>query len=141
MTVDVKYRTKATATGGRDGNARSEDGRFEAKLSTPKELGGAGGAGTNPEQLFAAGYSACFIGALKVAGQQLKVKVPDDVSVTATVGIGPRAQGGFGITADLAVSLPGVDADQAQALLDAAHQICPYSNATRGNIDVGLSLV
>lgn len=141
MTVDVKYRTKATATGGRDGHARSEDGRFEAKLSTPKELGGAGGAGTNPEQLFAAGYSACFIGALKVAGQQLKVKVPDDVSVTATVGIGPRAQGGFGITADLAVSLPGVDADQAQALLDAAHQICPYSNATRGNIDVGLSLV
>lgn len=141
MTVDVKYCTKATATGGRDGNARSEDGRFEAKLSTPKELGGAGGAGTNPEQLFAAGYSACFIGALKVAGQQLKVKVPDDVSVTATVGIGPRAQGGFGITADLAVSLPGVDADQAQALLDAAHQICPYSNATRGNIDVGLSLV
>ncbi len=89
--IDVKYTTTATATGGREGSAKSEDGRFTAKLSTPKELGGAGGDGTNPEQLFAAGYSACFIGALKVAGQQLKVKVPDDTSVTATVGIGPRA--------------------------------------------------
>ncbi|WP_066488302.1 Ohr family peroxiredoxin, partial [Sphingomonas sp. CCH9-F2] len=93
-----------------------------------------------PEQLFAAGYSACFIGALKVAGQQLKVKVPDDVAVHATVGIGPRSQGGFGITADLAVDLPGVDREQAQQLVDAAHQICPYSNATRGNVDVTLML-
>ena len=140
MSVDVKYVTRATATGGREGTARSEDGRLEAQLSTPKELGGAGGDGTNPEQLFAAGYSACFIGALKAAGQQLKVKVPDATTVTATVGIGPRAAGGFGITADLVVDLPGIERDQAQQLVDAAHQICPYSNATRGNVDVGLAL-
>jgi len=140
MSVDVKYRTTATATGGREGSARSEDGRFTATRSTPKELGGAGGEGTNPEQLFAAGYSACFIGALKVAGQQLKVKVPDDTKVTATVGIGPRDAGGFGITADLLVDLPGIAREQAQALVEAAHTICPYSNATRNNVDVGLSL-
>jgi Ohr subfamily peroxiredoxin len=141
MAIDVKYSTRATATGGRDGQARSEDGRFEAKLATPKELGGAGGEGTNPEQLFAAGYSACFIGALKVAGQQLKIKVPAEVAVTATVGIGPRSEGGFGITADLAVSLPGVARADAEALVAAAHQICPYSNATRGNVDVGLTIL
>jgi Ohr subfamily peroxiredoxin len=140
MSVDVKYSTVATATGGRDGHAKSEDGRFDVKLSTPKELGGAGGDGSNPEQLFAAGYSACFIGALKVAGQQLKMKLPDDVAVTAKVGIGPRAAGGFGITTDLTVSLPGIDRDAAQRLVDTAHQICPYSNATRGNVDVGLTL-
>ncbi|MFN3432973.1 MAG: organic hydroperoxide resistance protein [Sphingomonas sp.] len=140
MSVDVKYSTHATATGGRDGHARSDDGKIDVALSTPKELGGAGGAGSNPEQLFAAGYSACFIGALKVAGQQLKVKVPDDVSVSAKVGIGPRSEGGFGITADLTVSLPGVERDTAQRLVDTAHQICPYSNATRGNVDVGLTL-
>lgn len=140
MSVDVKYTTEATATGGRDGHARSQDGRFDVALSTPKELGGAGGDGSNPEQLFAAGYSACFIGALKVAGQQMKMKIPDDVSVTAKVGIGPRSAGGFGITADLTVSLPGIERDQAEKLVDAAHQICPYSNATRGNVDVGLTL-
>ncbi len=140
MAVDVKYSTTASATGGRDGHARSDDGRVDVALSTPKELGGAGGEGSNPEQLFAAGYSACFIGALKVAGQQLKVKVPADVKVTATVGIGPRSEGGFGITADLLVDLPGVDKDAAQKLVEAAHQICPYSNATRGNVDVGLTL-
>ncbi len=140
MAVDVKYRTTASANGGRDGAAKSQDGRFEVKLSTPAELGGAGGDGTNPEQLFAAGYAACFIGALKVAGQQLKVKVPDDAAVTATVGIGPRSEGGFGITADLEVALPGLDPEQAQQLVDAAHQICPYSNATRNNVDVGLTL-
>ena len=140
MSVDVKYTTEATATGGRDGHARSQDGRFDVALSTPKELGGAGGDGSNPEQLFAAGYSACFIGALKVAGQQLKVKLPDDVAVTAKVGIGPRSAGGFGITTDLTVSLPGIDRAEAQRLVDAAHEICPYSNATRGNVDVGLRL-
>ncbi|PVX30400.1 organic hydroperoxide resistance protein [Sphingomonas pokkalii] len=140
MSVDVKYTTKATATGGRDGSARSEDGVLDVKLSTPKELGGAGGAGTNPEQLFAAGYSACFIGALKAVGAGMKIKVPADVTVTATVGIGPRSEGGFGITADLLVSLPGMDREEAQKLVDAAHQVCPYSNATRGNVDVGLTL-
>ena len=140
MSIDGKYTTTASATGGRDGSAKAHDGRFEAKLSTPKELGGAGGDGTNPEQLFAAGYSACFIGALKVAGQQLKVKVPDETTVTATVGIGPRAAGGFGITTNLVVDLPGLDRAKAQQLVDTAHQICPYSNATRNNVDVGLTL-
>jgi Ohr subfamily peroxiredoxin len=140
MAVDVKYSTSAAATGGRDGHARTDDGKIDVKLSTPKELGGAGGDGSNPEQLFAAGYSACFVGALKVAGMQLKVKVPDDVKVAAKVGIGPRSEGGFGITADLTVTLPGLDREQAQQLVDTAHQICPYSNATRGNVDVGLTL-
>ena len=140
MSIDVKYRTQATATGGRDGTAKSQDGKLAVNLSSPKELGGAGGDGTNPEQLFAAGYAACFIGALKVAGQQLQLKVPADVSVTAQVGIGPRSEGGFGITADLEVALPGLEREDAQKLIDAAHQICPYSNATRGNVDVGLSL-
>ncbi len=141
MPVDVKYRTTGSATGGRDGEARSEDGSFQAKLSTPKELGGAGGPGTNPEQLFAAGYSACFIGALKAAGQQLKLSVPADVKVSATVGIGPRSEGGFGITTDLAIDLPGMERADAERLVEAAHAICPYSNATRNNLDVGLTLV
>ena len=141
MPVDVKYRTTGTATGGRDGEARSEDGAFQVKLATPKELGGAGGPGANPEQLFAAGYSACFIGALKAAGQQLKLRVPADATVSATVGIGPRSEGGFGITADLSVSLPGVDRADAERLVETAHAICPYSNATRNNLDVGITLV
>lgn len=140
MAVDVKYTTKATATGGRDGTARSADGALDVALSTPRELGGAGGDGTNPEQLFAAGYSACFIGALKVAGQQLKLKVPAETAVTATVGIGPRSEGGFGITADLVVDLPGLDRADAERLVELAHQTCPYSNATRGNVDVGVTV-
>ena len=140
MPVDVKYRTTATATGGRDGSAQTQDGSFRVKLSTPKELGGAGGDGANPEQLFAAGYSACFIGAMKAVAPSLKLKVPDDATVTATVGIGPRSEGGFGITADLAVKLPGLDRQDAQRLVDSAHQVCPYSNATRGNVDVKLSV-
>ncbi|MEH3100456.1 organic hydroperoxide resistance protein [Sphingomonas adhaesiva] len=140
MSIDVKYRTTATATGGREGHARSDDGALDVTLSTPRALGGAGGAGTNPEQMFAAGYSACFIGALKVAGQQLKVKVPDDTTVVASIGIGPRAAGGFGLTAELTVDLPGIDHATAERLVAAAHDICPYSNATRGNIDVGLAL-
>jgi lipoyl-dependent peroxiredoxin len=141
MSVDVKYRTTASAVGGRDGQARTEDGHFSVKLSTPKELGGAGGDGANPEQLFAAGYSACFIGALKAAGQQFKLRVPAETKVTATVGIGPRSEGGFGITADLRVELPGVDRADAEKLAAAAHQICPYSNATRNNVDVGVTVV
>lgn len=141
MSINVLYRTAASATGGRDGHARSQDGKLDVQLSTPRELGGAGGDGVNPEQLFAAGYSACFLGALKVAGQQAKVKIPTDAEVTATIGIGPRAEGGFGITADLAINLPGVERAQAEALVAAAHQICPYSNATRNNLDVGLTVV
>jgi Ohr subfamily peroxiredoxin len=140
MPVDVKYRTSATATGGRDGSARTEEGGFQVKLSTPKELGGAGGEGANPEQLFAAGYSACFLGAMKAVAPSLKLRVPQDATVTAKVGIGPRSEGGFGITADLVVSLPGLERDDAQRLVEAAHQVCPYSNATRGNVDVGLTV-
>ena len=104
-------------------------------------LGGGGGAGNNPEQLFAAGYSACFIGAMKVVASQGGPKVPADASVTSTVGIGPRAAGGFGIDIDLAVSLPGLARADAEALVETAHQVCPYSNATRGNIDVRLTVV
>jgi osmotically inducible protein OsmC len=140
MSIDVKYRTSATATGGRDGHAATTDGSFAVNLSTPKELGGAGGAGNNPEQLFAAGYAACFVGAMKAVAAGQKLRVPNDASVTATVGIGPRSEGGFGITADLVVSLPGLQRADAQRLVDAAHQVCPYSNATRGNVNVGLSL-
>ncbi|WP_323718332.1 organic hydroperoxide resistance protein [Paracoccus aminovorans] len=141
MSVQVLYRTKATATGGREGQARSEDGCLEVVLSTPKELGGAGGPGTNPEQLFAAGYAACFLGALKVVAGQHKVKLPAEAAITASVGIGPRSEGGFGITADLEISLPGIAREEAQKLVEAAHQTCPYSNATRNNVEVGLSLV
>lgn len=131
------YIAQATSTGGRDGKSSSSDGKLEVKLSTPKELGGAGGDGTNPEQLFAAGYSACFIGALKfVAGQQKKA-LPADSSITAKVGIG-QIPGGFGLDIDLNINLPGLDQAEAQALVDAAHQVCPYSNATRGNVDVRL---
>src|SRR5271169_5851515 len=109
MSVNVLYKTSATATGGRDGHAATKDGSFDVKLATPKELGGAGGEGNNPEQLFAAGYSACFLGAMKfVASQGGTPKVPNDTTVTATVGIGPRSEGGFGIDVALAISLPGV---------------------------------
>ena len=141
MSVDVKYRTTATAHGGRDGTARTEDGTFEVKLATPKELGGAGGAGNNPEQLFAAGYAACFIGAMKAAAGSLKLRVPAETTVTATVGIGPRSEGGFGLDVELRVQLPGLDRADAERLVAAAHQLCPYSNATRNNVDVRLSVV
>ena len=141
MPVDVKYRTTATATGGRDGRAATKDGSLDVKLATPKELGGAGGAGNNPEQLFAAGYAACFLGAMKfVASQGGTAKVPDDATVTATVGIGPRSEGGFGIDAELEVRLPGVPREQAEALVEKAHQVCPYSNATRNNVPVRLKV-
>lgn len=141
MSVDVKYRTTAAATGGRDGRARSDDGKIDVKLSTPKELGGAGGEGTNPEQLFASGYAACFLGALKLAAHQLKVQVPAGAAVTATVGIGVRSEGGFGLEVELAVAMPGMERDDARRLVEVAHQTCPYSNATRGNIDVRLSVI
>ena len=134
------YQAQATATGGREGTAKSSDGILDVKLVTPKELGGAGGAGTNPEQLFAAGYSACFIGALKFVGGQEKIAVPADTSITGTVGIG-QIPGGFGIEVALDISLPGLDRAVAQSLIEKAHQVCPYSNATRGNINVTLTLV
>ena len=141
MPVDVIYRTKATATGGRDGSAKSDDGSVDVKLVVPKEMGGPGGVGANPEKLFAAGYSACFLGAMKAISGKIGVKVPADATVTAEVGFGPRSEGGYGITADLAVSLPGVEREAGERLMAAAHEICPYSNATRNNVDVGLTLV
>lgn len=142
MSVNVLYSTSARATGGRDGRSGTLDGAVDVKLVTPKELGGAGGEGVNPEQLFATGYAACFLGAMKfVASQGGGAKVPADATVTSTVGIGPRAEGGFGLTIALAVDLPGVDRAAGEALIEKAHQVCPYSNATRGNIDVKLSLV
>ena len=134
----VLYRAKAHTTGGREGRSVSSDGLLDVKLAPPRELGGAGGA-TNPEQLFAAGYSSCFLSALKhVAGMQ-KIAVPADASVDATVGIGPIATG-FGLEAQLVVTLPGMDRTAAQKLVDTAHQVCPYSNATRGNIEVTVTL-
>lgn len=136
----VLYRANAKATGGREGRAVSSDGALDVKLTTPKELGGAGQAGTNPEQLFAAGYSACFLGAMKFVAARDKLKISPDVSVEGTVGIGPIPTG-FGIEVQLKISLPGVPAGEAQTLIDRAHIVCPYSNATRGNIDVTLQLV
>lgn len=135
----ILYTATATATGGREGQAASSDNALDVKLSTPRELGGAGGDGTNPEQLFAAGYSACFLSALKfVAGKQ-KVVLPADTRVTGRVGIGPIPTG-FGIEAELTIAAPGLPREQLQALVDQAHIVCPYSNATRGNIDVSLVL-
>ena len=141
MSVNVLYTTAATATGGRDGEAATKDGSFKVKLSTPKELGGAGGTGNNPEQLFASGYAACFIGAMKFVGSQKKISIPADTNVTATVGIGPRSEGGFGLAVTLDVNLPGMDKAAAQKLVEEADQVCPYSNATRNNIDVKLNVV
>lgn len=135
----VAYTGTATATGGREGTAKSSDGALEVKLSTPKELGGAGGDGTNPEQMFAAGYSACFIGALKHVAAAEKVKLGSDISVTGDVSIGPIPQG-FAIAVKLKVDLGDLDKETAQSLVDKAHQVCPYSNATRGNVEVELSL-
>lgn len=141
MSVEkVLYVAHATATGGRDGRAVSSDNALDVKLTTPKELGGAGGEGTNPEQLFAAGYSACFLGALKLVASREKVKLPDETSIEGSVGIGPIAQG-FGIEVELKISVPGVERSVAQELVKKAHVVCPYSNATRGNVDVTLTVV
>ena len=134
----VLYTAKARTTGGRDGRAVSDDGLLDVKLAPPKELGGMGGA-TNPEQLFAAGYSACFMGALKHVAGMTKVAVPADASIEASVDIGPISQG-FGIAVQMTINLPGLDRAVAQDLVDTAHQVCPYSNATRGNIVVDLTL-
>lgn len=133
----VLYTAQATANGGREGRAASSDGVLNVQLSTPRELGGAGGPGTNPEQLFAAGYSACFLGALKFVAGKEKVALPADTTVTGRVGIGPIPTG-FGIEAELRIKAPGLARDKLQALVDKAHIVCPYSNATRGNIDVTL---
>ena len=133
----VLYTAQATATGGRDGRAVSSDGVLNIQLSTPRELGGAGGPGTNPEQLFAAGYSACFLSALKFVAGKEKVALPAETNISARVGIGPIATG-FGIQAELRISVPGLPKEKVRALVEKAHMVCPYSNATRGSIDVTL---
>jgi osmotically inducible protein OsmC len=135
----VLYYAHAHVTGGRDGRATIPESNLDLKLSIPKELGG-GGGGTNPEQLFAAGYSACFIGALRSVSAREKIALPKDVAIDGTVGIG-QIPTGFGIEVELKISLPGMDKTQAQALIDKAHVVCPYSNATRNNIDIKLTLV
>ncbi len=135
----IVYTAHASATGGRDGQARSSDGLLDVKLALPKEMGGAGG-GVNPEQLFAAGYSACFLGAMKfVAGQQ-KITLPADTTIEGAVGIGPIPTG-FSIAVELSIHIPGMDHAAAEALVEKAHVVCPYSNATRGNIDVTLKVI
>ncbi|ATD04952.1 MULTISPECIES: organic hydroperoxide resistance protein [Pseudoalteromonas] len=137
---NVAYTAKATATGGREGVAKSDDGRLNINLSTPKGLGGDDGQGTNPEQLFAAGYAACFIGALKFVAGSEKIALPSDTYINSEVSIG-AIDAGFGIAVKLAVSLGDMDKAAAQALVEKAHQVCPYSNATRGNIEVELSVI
>src|ERR1700749_1686609 len=130
MSVDAKYKTTATASGGgRDGKTALADGTMSLNLVIPKELGGPGGDGANPEKLFALGYSACFLSAMRTASAKTKIKRPEGATVTATIGIGPRAEGGFGITAALDVFLPGLPEAEAKALVEATHGICPYSNA------------
>jgi lipoyl-dependent peroxiredoxin len=131
----VLYTAKAHTTGGRDGASRTDDGKLDIKLSPP----GTGGNGTNPEQLFAAGYSACFIGAMKAVAGKMKITLPADLAVDAEVDLGPVGAV-YGIAARLNVTLPGMERAAAQGLIDAAHKVCPYSNATRGNIDVAVTL-
>jgi lipoyl-dependent peroxiredoxin len=136
----VLYTAHSHVTGGRDGRAVVPDSNLDLKLTTPRELGGAGGTGTNPEQLFASGYAACFIGAMRFVGARDKIAIPADVAIDSSVGIG-QIPNGFGIEVELKISLPGMDRATAQALVDKAHIVCPYSNATRGNIDVTLTIV
>jgi Ohr subfamily peroxiredoxin len=138
--MNIVYTATATATGdGRNGHATSEDGTIDVDLRVPKEMGGPGGA-TNPEQLFAAGYAACFHSALKVVAGREKLDVTGS-EVSASVGIGSNDAGGFGLAVALDVHLPSLDHDVAKALVDKAHQVCPYSNATRGNVEVTLTVV
>ncbi|MCX5519212.1 organic hydroperoxide resistance protein [Kaistia defluvii] len=140
--MTILYAASATTTGGgRDGRSTSSDGRLDLQLSVPKVLGGNDGPGTNPEQLFAAGYSACFLSALRFVAGKEKAKLPDGTSVTAEVGIGPRADGtGFGLDVAIVVALPGFDQAQADDLVAKAHVVCPYSEATRANLDVRVSV-
>jgi osmotically inducible protein OsmC len=138
--MQALYTASATATGdGRNGHVRSSDGVLDFDLAIPKELGGPGGNHPNPEELFAAGYAACFHSALKTAARLQKITLTD-TAVTVDVGIGRNDKGGFGLTASIEAEIPGLDEPVARQLLDAAHQLCPYSNATRGNIDVQITL-
>jgi len=134
----VLYTAEAHTTGGRDGAGKSSDGAIDVQLSSP----GSGKPGTNPEQLFAVGYAACFIGAMKAVGPKISVKVPDDVAIDSKVSLGPTHGGAaYGISVKLAITLPGLDDAQKKLLVETAHKVCPYSNATRGNIDVDLEIV
>jgi len=139
-TTKVIYSTSARATGGRDGHAQAVNGSLDIKLTTPKEMGGAGGDGSNPEELFAAGYAACFLNAMKFITMRAGGSFPVDASVTATVGIGPNTEGSYGLEVALAISLPGLGEADAKALMEKAHHVCPYSNATRNNVNVQLAL-
>nr|WP_208753026.1 organic hydroperoxide resistance protein [Bradyrhizobium genosp. SA-3] len=136
----ILYETEVTATGGRDGKAASSDGSLSVSLSLPKSLGGPGGEGTNPEQLFAAGYAACFLGAVKLVARTKKVVPAAEPSVTAKVAMGPVPVG-YALAVELKVRLPGVETSVAEAIVAGAHERCPYSNATRGNIDVKLTVI
>ena len=139
--MKILYTTQATSTGGREGSSKSADGILSVTLTTPKELGGDGAPGTNPEQLFAAGYSACFLGALKFAAGKAGVKIPAEATVTGRVGIGPRDDGqGFGIEVALSIAVPGVDRATVEKLVAQAHVVCPYLHATKGNIPVTLTV-
>lgn len=136
------YEAKATATGGREGRTATDDGKVDFNLSIPEGLGGKGGSGPNPEQLFAAGYAACFLSAVKAAAPKQNVQVPDDAMVTAVVGIGRRDDGvGYGLTVRLTVKLPGVEREQAEEVVRQAHEVCPYSHAIRNNVEVDLGVV
>jgi Ohr subfamily peroxiredoxin len=136
----ILYEAKVKAIGGRDGRAESEDGSVRMPLSVPTGLGGPGGAGSNPEQLFAAGYAACFLGAVKLVSRTRKIPLSDDTSVSAVVGIGP-IDTGYILTVELIVELPGIEPSAAQEIVAGAHERCPYSNATRGNIDVQFTII
>jgi osmotically inducible protein OsmC len=142
MSVDPKYWTEAHATGGgRNGVSKLVDGKLTITMASPKELGG-NGAGHNPEELFAVGYAACYLGAMRFAASSEKLgTVPDAATVNASVGIGPRSDGGFGLSVKLEVSLPGVDRAVAEKMVERGHFICPYSNATKGNIEVVTTLL
>ncbi|WP_118135794.1 organic hydroperoxide resistance protein [Oceanicella sp. SM1341] len=140
--MKVLYTTRATATGGRTGQATSEDGALDVTLAMPKELGGDGAAGTNPEQLFAAGYAACFLSALKNVASKAKVKLPDTAAVTASVSVGPRDdEQGFGLEVTLGVDIPGMNKDQAEDLVEEAHAVCPYSYALLNDTQVRLNVL
>ncbi|MBB6508982.1 Ohr subfamily peroxiredoxin [Rhizobium soli] len=139
--MPILYTTKGSATGGRSGHGASDNGVLDVTLTVPKELGGDGATGTNPEQLFAVGYSACFLGALKAVAAKEKVKIPDEAKVTATVGIGPREDGGgFGIEVSLSVNAPGIERPQLEDLVAKAHIVCPYSHAMRTSTEVQVTV-
>ncbi|KAJ2799350.1 hypothetical protein H4R20_004480 [Coemansia guatemalensis] len=142
ITIKPIYTAEVTSTGGRNGHAVSSDKFLDVELTLPKELGGPGSEGkVNPEQLFAAGYSACFQGAMGLAAKGINVKLPETNKVTAAVGIGQHPQGGFGLSVELRISIPGLDKATAQKVVDEAHRLCPYSRAIRDNVDVNLVVV